>query len=101
MSRRYFRAPDGRWFAGFHAGTFSDDGVADAAAIAVACSIAGPLTVVTVGDGDPDPRTGATFAEPARTPSAPDPDLVALRDALADAQVPAYVKALIRRSGVR
>lgn len=100
--KRYFRAPDGRWFVGFHSGEFADDGAADAAAIAAACSVVGPLTVVTVADGDPDPRSGGTFAEPARVPPPPDPDEVALRAALADGTLtPTVLRALIRRVGIR
>ena len=76
---RYFRHRTlGTWYAGTRATTapsFTDDGRADAEQIAAACGFAaGDVEPIALADGDPDPRSGMFFAEPATPPIPLDAD---------------------------
>ena len=99
MPTRYFqRVSDGAWLRGVM--SFRDPATAPTITQAIAdrAEVYGALACVEVADGGPDPRTGTLVESPVQPP---DPDETALRAALADVAVPVYVKAIIRRLGVR
>lgn len=99
MSKRYFQADSGKWYDGYHQGTFTDDGKDDANRIAL---VAGePVTPITVDDTTPDPRDGNRFSDPVvmLPPKEKTPDEILSEELEVATTLTALKTALIKRFG--